>query len=110
MREGRLAVTAYPLEVRRDAGDSTVEIRWNDGHVSRYPWRYLRGWCPCAGCQGHGTKRRFVETANARLQVVFLVGRYALGFRWEDGHETGIYSYGYLRELCPCCHPQRTSG
>ena len=80
-----------------------MEIAWSDGHLSRYPWAYLRGWCPCAGCQGHGTTRRFVPVKNARLARVFAVGRYALSLRWEDGHETGIYSYAYLRELCPCC-------
>ena len=31
---------------------------------------------------------------------VSIVGRYALNFRWSDGHETGIYSFRYLRELC----------
>lgn len=109
MSEEQHPLTVYPLEVRRDAGGGAVEIRWSDGHVSRYPWQYLRGWCPCAGCQGHGTKRRFIGVKNAQLQRVFVVGRYALGFRWEDGHETGIYSYSYLRQLCPCCHPEETN-
>ena len=31
------------------------------------------------------------------------VGRYALQFEWSDGHDSGIYTYEYLRELCPCC-------
>jgi DUF971 family protein len=34
------------------------------------------------------------------IQDISIVGRYALNFRWSDGHETGIYSFRYLRELC----------
>jgi len=37
---------------------------------------------------------------NIEIRDISLVGRYALNFRWSDGHETGIYSFRYLRELC----------
>jgi DUF971 family protein len=37
---------------------------------------------------------------NIEIQDLGIVGRYALNFRWSDGHETGIYSFRYLRELC----------
>ncbi len=95
----------HPIEVRRQADGPKVRIEWSDGHVSEYPWEYLRGWCPCAGCQGHGGERRFRSVGKAELVEIFPIGRYALGFRWADGHATGIYSYRYLRELCPCCAP-----
>lgn len=93
----------FPVEVHRQDDGPQLRIVWSDGHTSRYPWRYLRGWCPCASCQGHEATRKFVHPANSELLLVFAVGRYALGFRWADGHETGIYSYRYLRALCPCC-------
>jgi DUF971 family protein len=91
----------HPVEVRRDVDQRIVRIEWSDGHVSEYPFAYLRGWCPCAGCQGHGGEKRFVH-GDDNLQRIGLVGRYALNPFWGDGHETGIYSYTYLRELCPC--------
>jgi DUF971 family protein len=91
----------YPVEVQRDAAAGLVRITWSDGHLGEYPFAYLRGWCPCAGCQGHGGEKRFVH-GNSDLQAINPVGRYALSFVWGDGHETGIYSYAYLRELCPC--------
>ena len=91
----------YPVEIRRQADARVLRIEWSDGHVSEYPFAYLRGWCPCAGCQGHGRDKRFVH-GNSDLEKVSLVGRYALAPVWGDGHETGIYSYAYLRQLCPC--------
>ena len=91
----------HPVEIRRLADARVLRIEWSDGHVSEYPFAYLRGWCPCAGCQGHGGEKRFVH-GNGDLEKVGVVGRYALAPVWGDGHETGIYSYAYLRQLCPC--------
>jgi DUF971 family protein len=79
--------------------DSVVRILWNDDQLSHYPFEYLRGWCPCAACQGHGAERHFVEVNNPQLASVAMVGNYALNPKWTDGHETGIYSFEYLREL-----------
>ena len=91
-----------PTEVRRGADDKIVRIIWNDSHVSEYPWSYLRGWCPCAGCQGHGNEKRYVHAPPCDLVSIAVVGKYALSLTWSDGHDTGIYSYPYLRELCAC--------
>ena len=97
-----MARPPYPEEVRRLADERRLRIVWSDGHVSDYPWAYLRGWCPCAGCQGHGGDKRYIHAENTDLTGITPVGRYALSFVWGDGHETGIYSYAYLRQLCPC--------
>src|SRR5512140_2896601 len=98
---------SHPVEVRRLAAEQELQITWNDGHVSRYPLEYLRGWCPCAGCQGHSGERRYVRAQNTDLINIGLVGKYALSLTWGDGHDTGIYAYRYLRGLCPCpaCQP-----
>src|SRR5574340_552147 len=58
-------VMEHPLEVRRLAEDNLLKITWNDGHVSLYPLTYVRGWCPCAVCQGHGGERHYVPAENA---------------------------------------------
>ena len=79
--------------------EQLLRILWDDDYLSDYPLRYLRGWCPCAACQGHGTERHFVKVENPRLTSLSMVGHYALNPRWTDGHETGIYSFEYLREL-----------
>lgn len=104
MSNGSLAGadTSYPTEVRRQATDRCMRVTWSDGHVSDYPWTYLRGWCPCASCQGHGGDKRYVHTDNPQLVNIAVVGKYALSLAWADGHDSGIYSYRYLRTLCAC--------
>ena len=98
----------FPVEVRRISEERLVRITWDDGHVSEYPFAYLRGWCPCAGCQGHGNEPRYIHAPNSDLMRIGVVGKYALSVAWGDGHDTGIYSYRHLRRLCACqtCRPQ----
>ncbi|HVM98062.1 MAG TPA: DUF971 domain-containing protein [Candidatus Acidoferrales bacterium] len=100
-----------PKEVRRLTEERSLRITWGDGHVSELPWTYLRGWCPCAGCQGHGNEKRFVHAPPSDLSGIAVVGNYALSLTWSDGHDTGIYSYRYLRDLCACedCTTRRPS-
>jgi len=50
-------------------------------------------------CQGHGGSRNFVPVDNPRLESINAVGNYAISPRWADGHETGIYTFEYLRTL-----------
>ena len=100
--EAGLGRSDVPAEVRRLGEQHLVRITWRDGHVSEYPYGYLRGWCPCAVCQGHGGEHRFVHVDHPELESIGVVGNYALCLTWNDGHATGIYSYRYLRELCPC--------
>ena len=79
--------------------DNLLKILWDDDDLSYYPFEYLRGWCPCAACQGHGVERHFIAVTDPKLAGISMVGNYALSPRWEDGHETGIYSFEYLRDL-----------
>jgi DUF971 family protein len=96
-----------PKLIKLEAGNDTLSVQWSDGHVSVYPYRYLRDHCPCATCGGKPS------TAGSSPFPMFgvkalkpgraeLVGRYALQIIWNDGHTTGIYAFDYLRSLCPC--------
>ncbi len=84
-----------------------LEITWADGRQARLPLRYLRQHCPCAGCQGErdllGRQLLpIVKTAHdgpIAATGAELVGNYAPRIDWSDGHNTGIYSFRYLREL-----------
>jgi ATP-binding protein involved in chromosome partitioning len=100
-----------PVEIAQEREREIVRIKWSDGANTEYALAGLRGWCPCAGCQGHGGERRFVDSGNPRLQRVEAVGRYAVRFCWADGHETGMYSFEYLRELAEMdeCKPDPVS-
>jgi len=78
--------------------------------MSDYPLAYLRGYCPCALCQGHGSGWRFVANDGPEVHDLHEVGTYALNFIFADGHRTGIYSFEALRALCPCADCQTAAG
>jgi DUF971 family protein len=96
-----------PVLVRAPRGADAFEIEWADGHVGRYPNALVRGYCPCAGCQGHSGTIAFVAGGNADLRDIEEVGNYGLQLAWADGHASGIYAFRYLRDLCACdtCRP-----
>ena len=108
-RRRRVGLTATPegeapepVEARHEKGARRLVITWTDGHLSPFPLDYLRSWCPCASCQGHAPVARYLNLADQELIRVEGVGNYALGVTWADGHDTGIYSFRWLRRICPC--------
>jgi DUF971 family protein len=94
--------SSVPIEIHHMREKGLVRVTWDDGHVGEYTREYLRGYCPCALCQGHGGSIKFVEGVESGLQEISPVGNYAIQFAWKDGHSTGIYTFDYLRALCPC--------
>ena len=102
-----------PVAIRSPRGAQTTEIDWADGHKGIYPHELLRGYCPCAGCQGHSGEIHFIETSEHQREIddFETVGGYALAIKWFDGHASGIYSFQYLRRLCQCdaCRGPETS-
>lgn len=85
-----------------------IDITWLDNHRSSYGFEFLRWSCPCAICRGEGGKPGVLATTERlmpeqiELTDVGPVGNYAMSITWKDGHSTGIYSWEYLRHLCPC--------
>ena len=96
------AASPEPVEVRHERAARRVVVLWEDGHESVFPLDYLRSWCPCASCQGHVLQSRYLDLHGQELAHLEAVGNYAISFRWEDGHDTGIYTVRLLRGLCPC--------
>jgi len=96
-----------PTLVKRVSPKQT-DITWNDGHLSSYPSWYLREKCLCAECVEEFTGVRKIVHGSIPSSIervsVSPVGNYALHFGWSDGHDTGIFDFEYLRELCPCQH------
>jgi DUF971 family protein len=90
-----------PTEVRRLPATRSLRLTWSDGTVTESRYDFLRGWCPCAGCQGHGALRlRFhPPAAPVTPEAIEPVGHYALSIVWSDGHGTGIYRFDLLRRL-----------
>ena len=93
-----------PVAIRSPRGARSTAIDWADGHKGVYPHEVLRGYCPCAGCQGHSGEIRFIASRDDQQEIEDFetVGGYALAIKWFDGHNTGIYSFPFLRRLCQC--------
>lgn len=86
--------------------ENSFSITWKDNHQSNYNSFRLRLLCPCAECRGgHGGKIG-ANTIHINPPITFkdydTVGRYAINFLFSDEHRTGIYSFDYLRNICPC--------
>lgn len=81
-----------------------VFLKWNDGEGYALPYVELRFHCPCAGCVDENTGQRILERTSVSPDIcatdVQLVGRYAIQFTWSDGHNTGMYHFDRLYELC----------
>jgi DUF971 family protein len=109
------AVTPLKVRVKKSEGTG-VEIDWRDGHKSSWSFRWLRDACPCATCheerQQSGRAPGIPKPSPQGLLQMYQepprpfevtpVGKYALKFKWNDGHEAGIYSWDYLRRVCDC--------
>ncbi len=98
----------HPTALERiDPG--TLQIRWNDGAVHRLSVRQLRDQCPCATCREQRTTDQqqppllpvlsAEETKPLTLDGMRPVGNYAYCIQFSDGHDTGIFTLEFLRQL-----------
>ncbi len=86
------------LRVRRANG--IVDIVFSDGAAFQLPIELLRVESPSAEVRGHGGPKQLVSgKRHVAVAAMEPVGHYAVRIRFDDGHDTGIYSWGYLREL-----------
>lgn len=97
-----------PAEIKR-VGNVELRIIWEDRHESVYPINMLRKECPCAEClklrNAPRNPLRIISGpvhATVEIQELSLAGNYGLNITFSDGHNTGIFSFDYLSEICPC--------
>lgn len=103
-----------PAQIELNKTTAELLITWRaDQQECYYPLPQLREACPCVECRGgHANMGRAGDPTDllaltltpARSYIVenvLLVGNYAIQFFWDDGHHTGIYTWEYLRQLCP---------
>jgi len=99
-----------PVDISVLKKEKEIQIKWKDGHFSRYPYGGLRSSCPCVHCQGGHSQMgkpmdafKFLTDTPESLDLNNMIpsGNYALHMFWNDGHSTGIYRYEYLRDGCP---------
>lgn len=93
-----------PKNVRALQDSAALELVWSDDTTNRLSYRLLRGSCPCAGCVNEFTGERTfgVDKVSDDIQPAHLSfsGNYALKITWNDGHDTGLYTWEYLAKLC----------
>ena len=86
-----------------EESDSRVSIKWSDDTETVYSAVQLRRSCPCASCVNEWTGEKILKEDQISEELSFssisIVGRYALNFHFSDGHDTGIFSFDYLRKL-----------
>jgi DUF971 family protein len=91
----------WPVEIRLKRGEKLLEVAFEDGVRFRLPAEYLRVESPSAEVQGHGPGQKTLVHGRAEIGITAVepVGNYAVRLVFDDGHDTGIYSWTYLREL-----------
>lgn len=90
-----------PVEIRVKSAEKILEIDFDNGVTHRYAAEYLRVESPSAEVQGHGPGQKNVPAGRAHVGIMAVepVGNYAVRIRFDDLHDTGIYSWAYLYEL-----------
>lgn len=94
----------YLAEIHRQPEERSLRLTWSDGHRADFGFDYLRGYCPCATCQGHSAFEVKFQPPRRPVTIegIEAVGNYAVAFAFSDGHGTGIYRFDFLRRICPC--------
>jgi DUF971 family protein len=91
-----------PIKIA-ETSDSSLAIDWSDGVATEFNAPNLRRACPCAACINEWTGEKILDEKKIPDDMTFtamtLVGRYALNFVFSDGHDTGIFSFKYLRDM-----------
>lgn len=100
-----------PVSITHDRARHELVIEWRDGHESRFPLDALREACPCASCRGghefmgpeHDPDIITLHPVRTyQVENIEIIGKYAIQIAWNDGHNAGIYTWDYLRRICPC--------
>jgi DUF971 family protein len=91
-----------PLQII-DEGKDGLRISWSDETENLYCAPFLRRRCACAQCINEWTGEKMLKddsiSDEVKIENIAVVGRYALSFKFSDGHNTGIYSFKYLKEI-----------
>jgi len=95
------AASPWPVEIRLKREEKLLEVDFDDGRSFRLPAELLRVESPSAEVQGHGPGQKQLVHGRAKVGILAVepVGNYAVRIKFDDLHDTGIYSWAYLHEL-----------
>jgi DUF971 family protein len=90
-----------PVEIKLRTRSRVLEVAYADGARYQLPFEYLRVYSPSAEVKGHGPGQEILVLGkqNVGIKSVEPVGQYAVKLVFDDGHDSGLYSWKYLREL-----------
>ena len=99
--EEPLGTRHWPKEIRYLKADKRLEVEFDGGVRFSYPAEYLRVESPSAEVQGHGPGQKQVLGGRRHVGIMEIepVGNYAIRIKFDDLHDTGIYSWSYLYRL-----------
>jgi DUF971 family protein len=88
-------------EIRLNKAERALHVAFDDGSSCTLPAEYLRVESPSAEVQGHAPDQKQIVPGKRRVAIIGIepVGNYAVRLIFDDRHDTGIYSWEYLREL-----------
>lgn len=93
--------TPWPTEITLHQASRRLDVTFSDGHQYQFPIEYLRVYSPSAEVRGHGPGQETLQTGKRLVSIeeIIPVGSYAIQLRFSDGHDTGIFSWDYLKNL-----------
>ena len=91
----------HPTNIKSRTKSRVLEVSFDDGSVFELPYEYLRVFSPSAEVRGHGPGQEQLQLGKHEVAIsqVEPVGNYAVKLVFDDGHNTGLYTWGYLYEL-----------
>jgi DUF971 family protein len=91
----------WPTELRLDKPKRILKVTYDTGESFSLPAVYLRVESPSAEVQGHAPGQKQIVTGKENVSIVSLepIGNYAIRIVFDDGHDTGLFSWDYLHEL-----------
>jgi DUF971 family protein len=96
-----MAVKPVPTEINLHQKSRILEVAFDDGSRFQFPCEFLRVYSPSAEVRGHGPGQEVLQLGkeNVNITSIEAVGNYAVLLNFDDGHNTGIYSWEWLYHL-----------
>ena len=90
-----------PTDLKLHQRSRVLELAFDDGSRYRLPCEYLRVYSPSAEVRGHGPGQEVLQLGKENVNIAEIepVGTYAVRLRFDDGHDTGLYSWEWLHHL-----------
>ena len=94
-------MSVHPTEIKLHQQSHLLEIAFDDDASFQLPYEYLRVYSPSAEVRGHGAGQQTLQLGKINIGVVEVlpVGSYAMKIVFDDGHDSGLYSWEYLYQL-----------